>query len=185
MQFGTERLRSIYLCFQSLWALEQAPLHGRFVLLRGGEAQAAAARIAGAASLLMAGDPGEARLALRTGAVDFLVTSLEEALRILKNDLRRKSPVGVCLRAPEAEALRACVDRGVQPDYLGAPEAALEARGARRIAWRLEPEKREREARDDAARDHWLRWAPATLGRADAGRVRLPLDLGKAMPEPS
>lgn len=178
-QAGTERLEDVYLGFCSLWALEGAPLCGRFVLLWGEEAQAAGARIAGAATLLLRGDAGEARQAVRTGAADFLVTSLEEALRILKNELRRKLPVGVCLHAPLAEALQACVERGVQPDYLGAPEAALQARGARLISWQMRPWGEALLA----GQAHWLRWAPAMLGRGDRERVHLPLQLEKSKPE--
>src|SRR5579859_4763404 len=45
-----------------------------------------AANIAGAASLSAAPEPTMQRLAIREGVVDFLVTSLDEALRILKNE---------------------------------------------------------------------------------------------------
>ncbi len=161
MQPDAERLIAIHRAFQSLWALERATLHGRFVLLWGGEAQAAAARIACACSLLLVDDPAEARQAVRSGAADFLITTLDEALRILKTELRRKAPVGVCLRAPVGSVLEACVERGVQPDYLGAPQPVLEVRGARCIPWR------HREVPADAAEQgHWLRYAPSTLGRA-------------------
>lgn len=168
MQADTERLTSIYRNFQCLWALENAPLHGSFALLWSGEAQAAAARIAGACSLLALEDAVEARQAVRSGAADFLVTSLDEALRILRTELRRKAPVGVCLRAPVGSVLQSCVERGVQPDYLGAAQPILEVRGARRIPWH-----RHNDLNKAAEQAHWLRHAPSTLGRVDARQAGL------------
>ena len=78
----------------------------------------AAANIAGAASLCVSGDPLAQKRAIHEGVVDFLVTSLDEALRILKNEIRKCSPVAVCIAAamPEIEAQMA--ERGVAPDLL-------------------------------------------------------------------
>ena len=62
-----------------------------------GEARAllVAANIAGAASLVATADVTAAKRAMRDGVVDFLVTSLDEALRILKNELRQRQAVAV------------------------------------------------------------------------------------------
>src|SRR5215475_15725073 len=46
----------------------------------------AAANIAGAASLCVSADARAQKRAIHEGVVDFLVTSLDEALRILKNE---------------------------------------------------------------------------------------------------
>src|SRR5947209_11758122 len=53
-----------------------------------GRALIVAANIAGAASLCATSDQQQQKQAVRDGVVDFLVTSLDEALRILKNEIR-------------------------------------------------------------------------------------------------
>jgi len=79
-----------------------------------------AANIAGAASLSVAPDAARGKQALREGVVDFLVTTLDEALCILKNELRKRQTVAVCVTA-EVESLEAEMrKRGVQPDLLRA-----------------------------------------------------------------
>lgn len=102
---------------------------------------ARAANIAGAASLVASGDAAGLRQAMREGAIDFVVTTLDEALRILKNEVRKREAVAVGVSAGPQALERAMVERGVQPDLLamdlahGAEIEVLEARGARRIAW--------------------------------------------------
>lgn len=98
-----------------------------------------AANIAGAASLAASADAAELRRTMREGAIDFVVNSLDEALRILKNQIRKKQTVSVGLAlAPEA-VLRDMAARGVQPDLLAPrlPEykeiEIFIAHGARRI----------------------------------------------------
>ena len=77
-----------------------------------------AANIAGAASLAASADSVAQRAAIRDGVVDFLVTSLEEALRILKNEIRKHQAVSVCVAlAPELLTAQ-MLDRGVLPDLL-------------------------------------------------------------------
>lgn len=89
-----------------------------------------AANIAGAASLAASADSLVQRRAIREGVVDFLVTSLDEALRILKNEIRKRQSVAVCvalaLHAVEDEMLA----RGVQPDLLSPSVAQSEAGNA-------------------------------------------------------
>jgi len=80
------------------------------------EALVRAANIAGAATLLLCPSSSGARAWVHAGVCDFLVTTLDEALRILKNELRRKLPAAVCLLADPAETVRECVARGLQPD---------------------------------------------------------------------
>jgi len=85
----------------------------------------AAANIAGAGSLAASADRHAQKQALREGIADFLVVSLDEALRILKNQLRKREPVTVCVGlAPEAveSEMR---ERGVLPDLLRAELPAL------------------------------------------------------------
>ncbi|HEY6447213.1 MAG TPA: hypothetical protein VIY53_12200 [Acidobacteriaceae bacterium] len=99
-------------------------LGGRLLLQSGFDAQGAAAvsagAIAGAASLSIDADAALLRQALRTGLCDFVVTHLDEALRILKNELRRRLPVSVCLCADPQRAFADMIERGVQPDFFSA-----------------------------------------------------------------
>lgn len=85
-----------------------------------------AANIAGAASLSATADPARQRLAIREGTIDFLVTSLDEALRILKNEIRKRNPVAVGIGAPPSQVVAEMLARGVLPDVVrGACEAEL------------------------------------------------------------
>lgn len=94
-----------------------------------------AANIAGAASLAASADAAALRRAMHEGAIDFVVTSLDEALRILKNEIRKQRPVAVGVSLGAEVVVREMVDRGVQPDLL-APEIHVGefiSLGARRI----------------------------------------------------
>ncbi len=98
-----------------------------------------AANIAGAASLAASADAAMLRRAMREGAVDFVVNSLDEALRILKNEIRKQQPVAVGVSIAPAMIAREMDERGVQPDLL-APELPGDpdmqpflSRGARRV----------------------------------------------------
>lgn len=114
-------------------------------LLLAGEANEAgcrllrAANIAGAASLAASADAAILRHAMREGAIDFVVNSLDEALRILKNEIRKQQPVAVGVSVAPELMVREMVERGVQPDLLRAelpdtPELQeFASRGARRI----------------------------------------------------
>lgn len=105
------------------------PLGGK-VLLSGGPnglPAVVAAAIAGTASLWVEADGETLRGALRAGLCDFVVGTLDEALRILKNEVRRKRAVSVGLQADPAASLRACIDRGFQPDLLLPLPSSLQA----------------------------------------------------------
>src|SRR5947209_822318 len=69
-------------------------LEGKLVVSGGmggmGGAQPLAATMAGAAFLGVEVDPERIKKRLKTGYCDFMVTSLDEALRILKNAIRKK-----------------------------------------------------------------------------------------------
>jgi len=83
-----------------------------------GSALVVAANIAGAATLTASAEIATQKRAIRDGVIDFLVTSLDEALRILKNELRKGETVAVCVsRAPD-EIECEMVERGVLPDLL-------------------------------------------------------------------
>ena len=169
------------------------------LLDEAGSATALAASIAGAASLGL--DPGSERLkgAMRHGACDFVVNHLDEALRILKNEIRKKKPVAVGLECDVATGLNSIVERGVQPDLLafagggvddGGPIdtnlAVLAGRGARTIGYPGPPGVTEKVI-GDGARDGALagvRWSVAEsparwLPKVDA----LALDVLSSSPE--
>src|SRR5512140_2673187 len=62
-----------------------------------GSALTVASNIAGGATLAASAQPAALRQALREGVIDFLVNSLDEALRILKNEVRKREPVAVAV----------------------------------------------------------------------------------------
>ena len=83
-----------------------------------GRSLVAAANVAGAASLCVTADSLAQKRAVRDGVVDFLVTSLDEALRILKNEVRKRAPVAVCIAAEPADVKSKMSERGVESDLL-------------------------------------------------------------------
>ena len=140
-----------------------------------------AANIAGAASLSATSDPAIQRQAMREGVIDFLVTSLDEALRILKNEIRKRNGVAVCVMAPPPQIASEMNERGVLPDLLGDGLAdgsdKLTLQGARcveplprSVEHRLvflpfaAPGEPESIAACDPAAARWLRLAPRYLG---------------------
>jgi hypothetical protein len=190
---------AIYQLFAALAATVQLDEHSGLGgnLLYAGEIDGAsrnllyAANIAGAASLAASPDPATQRQAIRDGVVDFLVTSLEEALRILKNEIRKRQTVSVAV-ATSAEMLTAqMLNRGVLPDLLpglglGDIEKFL-TQGARQIGspppveaefitWTVDSNFARWLPRldtcaeailppEDLLRRRWLRLAPRYLGR--------------------
>lgn len=83
-----------------------------------GRALVVAANIAGAASLAATADEAVQKQAVRDGVVDFLVNSLDEALRILRNEIRKWETVAVCVaQAPETVKWE-MLERGVKPDLV-------------------------------------------------------------------
>jgi Urocanase Rossmann-like domain len=158
-----------------------------------------AANIAGAASLSAASDAPGQRSAVRDGVVDFLVTSLDEALRILKNEIRKRNGVSVAVAAADAQLVPEMTERGVLPDLLweSAAAAAFVSEGAYVVRAAVAPEgyslfvfqspSAEWENRalelipegDHAAR-RWLRLAHRYLG-PQARRIRsVPCDAALA-----
>jgi hypothetical protein len=166
-----------------------------------GRALTVAANIAGAASLGATADQDAGKQVVRDGVVDFLVTSLDEALRILKNEIRKRETVAVCVAVAPQAVEREMLERGVLPDLLrpgaaATPQcAAFLSLGAQQIqlpspkknpallAWRVAAAPAEWLPKldglalgclpqaDGAAR-RWLRFAPRYLGRKSQG-VRL------------
>jgi urocanate hydratase len=158
-----------------------------------GRALVVAANIAGAATLVASADLAAQKQAIREAIADFLVTSLDEALRILKNQLRKRETVSVCVALAPAAMEREMNERGVQPDLLRrdvpiAPlhEALVHQEGEydeadltsipALVIWRVDSARHKDlavldaialeclDANDWSAR-RWLRLAPRYLGR--------------------
>lgn len=110
-----------YLLLQSLAELHfQGSLVGKLVACLGfgldGSEWAIATIIAGGTLLGMEPDPQRLKAAVRNTSCNFMVNTLDEALRVLKNEVRKGKPLSVGLLGPIAETLAAMVERGVQPD---------------------------------------------------------------------
>jgi hypothetical protein len=162
-----------------------------------GRALVVAANIAGAASLVATADRAVQKQAIRDGVADFLVNSLDEALRILKNQLRKRETVAVCLGlAPEAVE-REIEERGVLPDLLrrdvriapyhvalmlreGEPEELDFQKVPALVTWRVDSTLPNASAtldmtalaclnEDEWTARRWLRLAPRYLGRLAHG----------------
>jgi urocanate hydratase len=97
-------------------------LAGRLVVTGGmggmGGAQPLAATMNGAALLCIEVDPERIKRRLKTGYCDIMVSSLEEAVRILRNAVHEKAAVSVGLVGNCAEALPEMVRRGIVPDLV-------------------------------------------------------------------
>jgi urocanate hydratase len=76
----------------------------------------AAVSIAGGATLALDPDPSVVKAVFRQGGVDFVVNTLDEALRVLKNEIRKQRPLSVGLMAEVLPTLAEMVERGVLPD---------------------------------------------------------------------
>ncbi len=83
-----------------------------------GRAIVVASNIAGAATLAATADRAAQKQALHDGVADFVVNNLDEALRILKNQLRKRETVAVCVALPPSNVESEMNDRGVSPDLL-------------------------------------------------------------------
>jgi urocanate hydratase len=97
-------------------------LSGKLIVSGGmggmGGAQPLAATMTGAAFLGIDVDPERIKKRLKTGYCDFMVNTLDEALRILKNAVRKKENVSVGLVGNCADIIPELADRGVVPDIL-------------------------------------------------------------------
>ena len=81
-------------------------------------AQPLAATMTGACYLGIEVDPERIKKRLRTGYCDFVVNSLDEALRIIKNAVRKKENLSVGLVGNCGDIIPELAERGVLPDIL-------------------------------------------------------------------
>ena len=97
-------------------------LSGKLVVSGGlggmGGAQPLAATMNGAAFLGIEADPERVKKRLRSGYCDIMVNDLDEAVRILKNAVRKKEATSVALVGNCAEVVPALARRGLLPDLL-------------------------------------------------------------------
>jgi urocanate hydratase len=97
-------------------------LAGKLIVSGGmggmGGAQPLAATMTGACFLGIDVDADRIKKRLKTGYCDFMVNNLDEALRILKNSIRKKEAVSVGLIGNCAEVIPELAERGVLPDIL-------------------------------------------------------------------
>ncbi len=97
-------------------------LSGKLIVSGGmggmGGAQPLAATLNGAAFLGIDVDPERIKRRVKTGYCDVMVNDLDEALRILKNAVRRREATSVGLVANCADVIPALACRGVVPDLL-------------------------------------------------------------------
>jgi urocanate hydratase len=143
--------------------------------------------------------------AIRDGVADFLVTSLDEALRILKNEIRKRETVAVCVAATPQAIEGEMLERGVLPDLVRTTAASAPAcltlftQGAHPIqlsspaniptllAWQvaaapahwlpmLDALALDCLDRNDWSARRWLRLAPRYLGRLAQGLRLLACD---------
>jgi hypothetical protein len=168
---------------------EQEPSLGGNLLYAGelaqhGRALLVAGNIAGAASLAATAITAAQKRSIREGVADFLVNSLDEALRILKNEIRKRETVAVCIAAAPEAVEREMLERGVIPDLLPPAVLAAAACGPSILTWRVAAAPalwlpkldtialdclHELPDQESAAARRWLRLAPRYLGRLAQG----------------
>jgi hypothetical protein len=76
----------------------------------------AAVSIAGGTTLALDPDAAAVKAVFRQGGIDFVVNTLDEALRVLKNEIRQRKPLSVGLISPLETVLEEMIERGVLPD---------------------------------------------------------------------
>lgn len=140
---------------------------------------ASAVSIAGGTTLALDADATAMKAAQRAGYLDFVVNSLDEALRALKNEVRQRRPLGVGLIADVDATLAEMSERGVQPDLRLTAEScaqassnddehffvAKDAAALREIDTTLAAVLPE----EDRVRRRWLQHAPQFLREARSG----------------
>lgn len=193
----------VYERYSALTRLAEARFHadlaGRLIFCGTVDERASktvlAASIAGAATLGVSTDAEQVRQIIRNNVCDFLVNNLDEALRILKNEIRKKLPVAVGLEWEFGGTIQEFVDRGVQPDVMALSDeeagmrpkaiSQLVERGAALlpvteeesqqgvywcvpdypVLWLPKIDGVAAEVLGDEVRRRWLRLAPRYLGR--------------------
>jgi hypothetical protein len=130
--------------------------------------------IAGGTLLVVDPDAAAVKSVFRQGGVDFVVNTLDEALRVLKNEIRKHRPLSVALEGAMAPAIAEIRDRGVLPDLQVSIGAADDESARLGIEWL-------RLANDggvvppSARLEQWLRergWSEVALEHATTAELR-------------
>lgn len=136
-----------------------------------------AASISGATTLAIDADAEAMKLALRRGELDFVVNTLDEALRTIKNQIRQKRPLSVGLIADVDSMLAEVASRGIQPDVTidhllpiatDENELFFAVQDAAELQ-RLDAALLEGLPAEDVARRRWIRRLPQYLREARSG----------------
>lgn len=141
---------------------------------RDGVALSMAANVAGAASLCFEPEAFLAKQALRAGVCDFLVNDLDEALRILKNEIRKGKAVSVAVTGEPEIVVAEAIDRGLQPDIVHLRQDGRDIRGVEMLLARGAHRLPEKNRSHDMIAVHWsvarepMRWLPLADARAMA-----------------
>ena len=96
-------------------------------LNESGRELALASLAAGAAALFLEEETQQLREANREGCLTFTVTTLDEALRALKNEIRQKRAITIGLAGSSAQWLAEMVERGVLPNAITTSRPLTEA----------------------------------------------------------
>lgn len=112
-------------------ALHRADWSGQLLLHIGlneqGRDLALASLAVGAATLILESDSKQLREANREGCLTFSVTTLDEALRALKNEIRQGRAITLGLAGDPAHWLNEIVERGILPIAITASQPLDEA----------------------------------------------------------
>ena len=138
---------------------------------------AAAVSIAGGTTLVLDDNAETVKAAMRRGELDFVVNTLDEALRTLKNEIRQHRALSVGLIANVATVLQEIEERGVLPDkhYKPTPEPLLRD-SEHQISAANPTDLRAIDEQllslipaDDLVRRRWIQRAPQYLREARSG----------------
>jgi hypothetical protein len=92
-----------------------------------GAALSLASNIAGAVCLTLEQDHTLLRESQRTGSCDFIVNTLDEAIRVMKNEIRQHKPLSVGLEGNPTTAPKQILERGLAPQLFASAKAHPEA----------------------------------------------------------
>ena len=162
-------------------------LAGRLCLCVGfgqkGAELALATTIAGGTFLGIDPSPEHLKAAVRNGSCDFMVNTLDESLRVLKNELRKRAALSVGLLGLASEILPAMVERGVQPDLIedtsqqdeGAPDTHRQALLSlvERGAWNVDAQTAKSPEHSTLVEVIWTAADAANLKRMDSIALEL------------
>ncbi|MEH3145704.1 MAG: urocanate hydratase [Methylobacterium frigidaeris] len=152
-------------------------LAGRWILTAGlggmGGAQPLAAAMAGASCLAVECRASSIEFRLRTGYVDVQARDLDEALALIEESCRQKTPRSVALLGNAADVFAELYARGVRPDCVTDQTSAHDpVNGYLPVGWTL--------AEWDARRESDPAGVAAAAKRSMAAHVRAMLDFHRA-----